>query len=142
MKNFTAIKLFLVYITILISNPIYSQMKEYGAGVVIFKTFDLEKGMALEDSEKYADIIDLKKYENAYDISCRDEKGNFTINLIRLENSDLEEYEYIDSQTGDKYVIKDLLDTPAKALDAINTKDLSSKGVSSQYRMMLRILIE
>lgn len=120
----------------------YSQINKYGKGMVAFCVFDLEKGNVDKCSpEKYADVISIEKYENAYDILCKDERGVFNINFIRVEGSGLEYYEYIDAQSGDKYVIKDLLDTSAKALDAVNTNELSDKGISSNHRMVLRFLI-
>lgn len=142
MKYLNLIKLFLVCISIFTSNSIYSQINKYGEGAVIFCVFDLEKENVEKCSpDKFAEVISIEKYENAYDIVCKDERGVFNINFIRVEGIGLENYEYIDSQSGDKYVIKDLLDTSVKALDTVNTNELSDKGISSNYRMVLRFLI-
>lgn len=139
MKNLLSKGIFLIIISF--SNNIYSQTKEYGTGVLLFMTFDDETAAPMENSEeKYGDIEKLIKTNNSYEIYYRKAEGKFKIILKKLEGLGVEDYEYVDVDSGHKFVVKDLLDSSAKALDAINTKDLPN--VSNRYKMMLRILLK
>ncbi|SMC33668.1 hypothetical protein [Moheibacter sediminis] len=139
MKNLI-IKVIILLLNLLSIN-IYSQTKEYGAGVLLFMTFDAENATQMENSEeKYGDVEKLIKTDNSYEIYYRKSEGKFKIILKKLEGLGVEDYEYVDVDSGHIFVVKDLLDSSAKALDAINTKDLPN--VSNRYKMMLRVLLK
>ena len=125
----------------LFSNIVYSQTKEYGAGVLLFMTFDAEIASPIENSEEiYGNLEKVIKTKNSYEIYYKKAEGKFRIIFKKLEGLGVEDYEYFDTESGHKFVIRDSLESLAKTLDAIDTKDLPK--VSNRYKMMFRIIIK
>ena len=102
---------------------------------------DMQVLVPIENSEEiYGNLEKVIKTKNSYEIYYKNAEGKFRIIFKKLEGLGVEDYEYFDTESGHKFVIKDSLESLAKTLDAIDTKDLPK--VSNRYKMMFRIIIK
>lgn len=110
----------------------------FGEGVLLWGGFDILKQEVVGELGKKADVIRLEKSKDEYTLFCKDKKGRFKITFKKLRGFD-EEGKYVD-EYGNVYYIKDLLDTPVKAFDAVNTSLLPDMPPNTF--MILRVLIK
>lgn len=110
--------------------------QNYGEGILLWGGFDIVNQEVVGELTKKADIISFNRTPNEYILYCRDSKGLFKQKFIKLQGIN-EEGKYTD-ENGTVYYIKDLLDTPVKALDIVCSKSLPDVS----FFMILRVLIK
>lgn len=123
----------------LLATSFGQEIKSYEEGVLLWGGFDIIKQEVVGELGKKADIIRLEKSKDKYTIYGKDLDGSLVkVSFKKLKGFN-EEGKYVD-ENGDVYYIKDLLDTPVKTFDAVNTRPLPD--IPPNIFMILRVYIK
>lgn len=127
----------LVFLLVILTTKLFSQ--EYKEGILLVMSFDINTEKPVPNKEeKFANISKLTKKANKYEIYGTKKHGNLKMILTKRNPLDSKDFEYTD-QHGSIYLIKDILDTPAKAMDILSLERV--KGLPENHFVLLRVLI-